>query len=159
MAAIEDAGFEIKSQIVWNKVSHGMGDLRGEFAPQHELAFYATKGRYEFKNGRPKTVYSFQRISGNDLIHPNEKPVGLIKQILKDIGSKGEKVIDPFGGSFSTALACLQTGNDCDTCDIDPYYFEIGKSRFEYWVNRWHEGMAVPIIDNNDYSNIGGLFK
>jgi len=43
---IKKAGYEVKSQIVWDKVVHGMGDLSGEFAPQHELMIYATKGRY-----------------------------------------------------------------------------------------------------------------
>lgn len=46
--AIKSAGFMVKSQLVWHKVIHGMGDLTAEFAPQHELMIYATKGRYEF---------------------------------------------------------------------------------------------------------------
>jgi len=71
--AFLDAGFTVKSQIVWDKIAHGMGDLEGEFAPQHELMFYATKGRYKFKSKRPKTVYRCPRIPGEILRHPNEK--------------------------------------------------------------------------------------
>lgn len=159
IGAIEDAGFEIKSQIVWDKVTHGMGDLAGEFAPQHELAFYATKGRYEFAGKRPKTVYRVPRIQGEKLIHPNEKPLPLIKQILSDISCPNESVIDPFAGSFSTAKACLQLGMGCDTTELDDYYFKIGEQYFNKHVNRWHEGLQTPIADQNDYSKLNtGLF-
>lgn len=123
-------GFDVKSQIVWDKVSHGMGDLAGEFAPQHELMIYATKGRYEFKGKRPKTVYKCPRISGSDLIHPNEKPAPLIAAIIRDITKRGEVIVDPFGGSFSTALAALQEGRKYLSYELHPEYFKIGQKRF-----------------------------
>lgn len=72
---IIDAGFTVKSQIIWDKGVHGMGDLKGEFAPQHESIIYATKGRYEFKGKRPTTIYKVNRVSADKLIHPNEKPI------------------------------------------------------------------------------------
>jgi DNA modification methylase len=127
---IKRVGFDVKSQIVWDKVSHGMGDLGGEFAPQHELMIYATKGRYEFKGKRPKTVYKFLRIQGSDLIHPNEKPVPLIAAIIRDITEKNELVIDPFGGSFSTALAAHQEGRSYISYELHEEYFSIGVKRF-----------------------------
>jgi DNA modification methylase len=130
LAEISRVGFDVKSQIVWDKVSHGMGDLSGEFAPQHELMIYATKGRYEFKKKRPKTVYKCLRISGSDLIHPNEKPVPLLAAIIRDITTKGELVIDPFGGSFSTALAAHQEGRKFISYELHEEYFKIGQKRF-----------------------------
>ena len=75
---IKDAGFLVKSQIIWDKGVHGMGDLAGEFAPQHESIIYATKGRYEFKGKRPTTIMRFNRLSPTYMIHPNEKPIALI---------------------------------------------------------------------------------
>lgn len=85
--AFLDAGFTVKSQIVWDKVIHGMGDLKGEFAPQHELMLYATKGRFEFTSKRPKTVYRCNRVPAESLKHPNEKPVNLIAALIRDITS------------------------------------------------------------------------
>jgi DNA modification methylase len=128
---IERVGFDVKSQIVWDKVSHGMGDLAGEFAPQHELMIYATKGRYEFKGKRPKTVYKCLRIPGSNLIHPNEKPVPLIAAIIRDITRPSETVLDPFGGSFSTALAAKQEGRNYISFELHPEYYKIGLKRFE----------------------------
>ena len=107
--AFLDAGFTVKSQIVWDKVIHGMGDLKGEFAPMHELMLYATKGRFEFTSKRPKTVYRCNRVPAESLKHPNEKPVNLIAALIRDITSPGELIIDPFGGSFSTFKALISS--------------------------------------------------
>lgn len=133
---IMSAGFTVKSQIVWDKVSHGMGDLSGEFAPQHELMIYATKGRYQFIGNRPKTVYRCLRIMPENLIHPNEKPVNLLSAIIRDITEKGEKIFDPFGGSFATALACKNENRDCVSTELLTTYYELGVKRFNTQKNQ-----------------------
>lgn len=52
--AIKAAGWVVKSQVIWDKDIHSMGDLRGEFAPQHENIIFAVKGRFTFQaNARP----------------------------------------------------------------------------------------------------------
>lgn len=127
---IKRVGFQVKSQIVWDKVIHGMGDLSGEFAPQHELIIYATKGRYEFSSTRPKTIYRCPRINGADLIHPNEKPVALLAAIIRDITTPNEIIIDPFGGSFSTAIAATREGRRIISFELHPEYYQIGLTRF-----------------------------
>jgi DNA modification methylase len=123
--AFLDAGFTVKSQIVWDKVMHGMGDLKGEFAPQHELMLYATKGRFEFTSNRPKTVYRCNRVPADGLKHPNEKPVNLIAAIVRDLTNKGDLVVDPFGGSFSTFKACYQEGRDCISFELHDEYIGL----------------------------------
>lgn len=81
----------------------------------------------------------FGNIQGNtsadNKIHPNEKPVALLKKLLQDISSKDELVFDPFGGSFSTFKACRQLGRDCVSCELDEYYYNIGKSTIEVDIN------------------------
>lgn len=106
-----------------------MGDLKGEFAPQHELMIYATKGRYEFKNKRPHSLYRFQRVNPNDLIHPNEKPIELLKQLIKDISTENELIVDLFGGSFSTYIAAKMLNRKCISFELSEHYFNIGKQR------------------------------
>jgi len=122
------AGFNVKSQIVWDKIVHGMGDLKGEFAPQHELMIYATKGRFEFKQKRPKTIYRCQRISGESLVHPNEKPIRLMQALIRDVSQPGEMILDPFGGSFSTFKAAVKEGRKCISFEMHEQYFEANKS-------------------------------
>ena len=132
---IKCAGFIVKSQIIWNKCSHGMGDLTGEFAPQHELILYATKGRYEFKNRRPATVFDVPKVGSNNLIHPNEKPIELIKQLLFKISDEREQIFDPFGGSFSTYIVATSTNRDCISCELSDEYYKIGSARIKNLVD------------------------
>lgn len=126
---IIDAGFNVKSQIVWDKGIHGMGDLAGEFAPQHESIIYATKGRYEFKGKRPKIIIRVNRVNPTDLIHPNEKPVKLIKELLLSISEPNEVVFEPFAGSAATYQACGETGRICIATELDDYYFKLAQDR------------------------------
>lgn len=125
---IIDAGFKVKSQIVWNKNQPGMGDLDGEFAPSHELVIYATKGRYTFKNKRPKTVFTQSRVAAGQ-IHPNEKPVKLLKDLLLSISEPNELVFEPFAGSGATYQACVETDRICIASELDEHYFKIAQER------------------------------
>lgn len=128
---IAEAGFIVKSQIVWDKIIHGMGDLKGEFAPQHELMIFATKDRYEFHGKRPKTIYRHNRVDAERLVHPNEKPIDLMAALIRDITVKGELVFDPFGGSFATACAAWKEKRGCISTELSPHYFNIGVTRYE----------------------------
>ena len=123
---IFEAGFTVKSQIVWDKIVLGMGDLKGEFAPQHENIIYATKGRYEFAGKRPSTVYNVERINSTKLIHPNQKPPDLIKRLILDISQPTDTIFDPFGGSMATYIACQELNRTCLTCELSQEYYEIG---------------------------------
>src|SRR3990167_520159 len=71
---IEEAGFKLKGQIIWDKVIHGMGDLVGDVAPRHENIIFATRGGFTFNGTRPTSVMKYQRVSQEKLEHPNEKP-------------------------------------------------------------------------------------
>ena len=83
--AIEWAGFSVKSQVIWNREHHGMGDLSGAFAPMHDIIWFATKGDYKHPGKRPKSIVSSRRISGEKLVHPNEKPVDLMLELIKSV--------------------------------------------------------------------------
>ena len=126
---IRNSGFDIKSQLVWNKGGTGMGDLKAQAAPQHELMVYATKGRYEFKNGRPSSVYSVTKVDGNSMIHPNEKPVRLFQNLINDYSSVGELIFDPFSGSGACSVAAKIERRDFISCDLGESYVKLGNKR------------------------------
>jgi site-specific DNA-methyltransferase (adenine-specific) len=128
-AEIERVGYNVKSQIVWDKVHHGSGDLKGAFAPQHEIILYATKGRYIFPNKRPRSVISIPAIRGKKLIHPNQKPVELIKYILDHITLEKELVVDPFCGSGSTCVACSETNRAYIGIELDGKIYTKARER------------------------------
>jgi DNA modification methylase len=129
MSAIRDAGLVVKSQIIWDKVIHGMGDLQGEFAPQHEIALYATKGRYVFTGKRPKTIMQHQRVSPEALVHPNEKPISLMREIIKSITDSKDIVVDCFAGSGSTCMAAEQLRRKFIGIELSPDYCDIARKR------------------------------
>lgn len=129
--AIENAGFQIKSQVVWNRLHHGMGDLKGAFAPMHDLIWYACKGRRIFVNGRPKSVFEHKRPSpSQDFGHPTCKPVDLMKDLILAIDDGSDGIIyDPFMGSGSTGVAAISLGRKFIGSEISKEYFDIATKR------------------------------
>jgi len=128
---IECAGFIVKSQVIWDRMHHGMGDLKGAFAPQHDIIWYATKGRRIFVNGRPMSVMRHKRPSpADDHGHPTCKPVALMEDLIKatDDGSGG-LILDPFLGSGTTGVAAANTGRRFIGIERDPDYFTIAQAR------------------------------
>ena len=130
---IERAGFVIKSQVIWDRLHHGMGDLKGAFAPQHDIVWYATKGRRIFVNGRPKSVIRHKRPSpADDHGHPTCKPVALMEELIRatDDGS-GSVVLDPFLGSGTTGVAAANTGRRFIGIEMDADYFTVAQARIQ----------------------------
>mgnify|MGYP000390796407 CR=1 FL=1 len=127
--AIGWAGLSVKSQLVWDRVAHGMGDLKASAGPQHDTVWFATKGRYAFHGTRPKSILRHQRPHGDALRHPNEKPLSLMVSLVQDYVPPGGTVVDPFTGSGSTAEACVQTGRNFIGIELDPGYCEIARRR------------------------------
>jgi site-specific DNA-methyltransferase (adenine-specific) len=81
--AMNAAGFGVKAQLVWDRVNHGMGDLTGSFAPQHDVMWFGTKGRFRISGKRPRSVIRVERIAAQRLVHPNEKPAALMEQLVE----------------------------------------------------------------------------
>lgn len=129
--AIGWAGFTIKSQIIWDREVHGMGDLKGQFAPQHDVVWFASKGRCELRGTRPKSVIRSKRISAEVLTHPNEKPVDLMGDLIVKVTDTGRTVLDPMMGSGTTGVACANLGRKFIGIEIEPKYFDIACKRIE----------------------------
>lgn len=127
--AIEWAGFSIKSQVVWNREVHGMGDLKSSFGPQHDIVWFAVKGTFTFHDKRPKSVINSKRISGEKLLHPNEKPISLMEDLIRAITPINGSVFDPFMGSGSTGVACKNLKRNFIGIEKDETYFKIAEKR------------------------------
>lgn len=121
--------FKIKNLIVWNKNNHGSGDLKGAYAPKHELIIYAHKGRSLFREKRIPDVIDFPKISGNKLVHPTEKPVGMLEIFIKNSSDNGALIFDGFAGSGTTAISALRTGRVFIGIEQDENYHKIATER------------------------------
>ncbi len=138
--AMEWAGFTIKSQVIWDRQVHGMGDLKATFAPTHDVIWFGVKGRFKFPGKRPQSVIRIPRLSGQALIHPNEKPVDLMRWCVESVTPKGGTVLDPFAGSGSTLQAAVEEGRNAIGIELDPHYCEIIRQRMQEAVR-----VALPM--------------
>lgn len=127
--AIKLAGFQVKSEVIWDKVYHGMGDTKAAFSPTHENAVFAIKGKFSFPGHRPKDVISFPKLNSSKMIHPTEKPVGLMTSIITSITKPGDLILDPFSGSGSVLVAAKKSGRRYIGIELDDEHFENSTRR------------------------------
>lgn len=72
-----------------------------------------------------------RNVEGTKRVHPTQKPVGMLIDILKDFSSEGQFILDLFGGSGSTLIACEQTGRRCFMAELSEHYCDVIISRWE----------------------------
>src|SRR5574344_2609071 len=86
---------------------------------------------YEAVTGFPKDILKFANIWGKQVLHPTQKPVDLLEYLIKTYTNENETVLDNCMGSFSTAIACLNTKRNFIGIEKDAHYFQVGKERLE----------------------------
>ena len=129
---ILQCGFKPKNMIVLNKSNHGMGDLKGQYAPKHELILFATKGRHllHFPEKRQNDVWDVPiKFTGAHRLHPNEKPLSWIEPAIINSCVEDGIVLDPYMGSGSTGNAALKLGRKFIGIDNDENYFKVAEER------------------------------
>ena len=70
---------------------------------------------------------------GKTRVHPTQKPVGLLQKILNDFTEKGDVILDVFGGSGSTLIACEGTGRKCLMIEMSENYCDVIRKRYTKW--------------------------
>lgn len=76
------------------------------------------------------------------------KPIALMRQLVRDYTREGDLVVDPFGGGFTTAIACALEGRRCITCEVDPETFEKGCRRVEFGALAARDPRALTLPFN-----------
>ena len=96
------------------------------------LFFRSTKGKAKYINNCGKGNYFEYRFTrGKDKLHPSEKPVELLEELILQSSLENETVLDCFMGSGSTGVACKHTNRNFIGIELDDNYFEIAKKRIE----------------------------
>jgi len=72
-----------------------------------------------------------REVEGKTRVHPTQKPVGMLADILKDFSEENDSILDCFGGSGSTLIACEQLNRTCYMCELDPHYCDVIIQRWE----------------------------
>ena len=130
---LERLGFKVsKNPMVWNK-THALsrrGVKLWEYDWNFELGFIATKGSPAMTSPTVLSgVKTFAAVPPQKLIHPNEKPLDLLKDVISDLTYEGNIILDPFGGSFVTALAAKEMKRRFIICEREKKYFDAGRAR------------------------------
>lgn len=128
--ACKDTGWKIRQCLIWEKQSFVLG--RQDYQWQHEPCLYGWKeGTHLWASDRAQTtILRFDRPSKSDL-HPTMKPVLLIDYQIKNNTKAEDIVLDLFGGSGTTLIACEQNGRTARIMEIDPKFVDVIIQRWE----------------------------
>jgi DNA modification methylase len=128
--AFSDAGFYLSGTCIWKKQSLVLG--RSPYQWQHEPVLFGwkKKGKHQWYTGRKEsTIWEFDKPKKN-ADHPTMKPVGLLTYPIMNSSMSNTLILDPFGGSGSTLIACEQTERSCCTIELDEKYCDVIIKRY-----------------------------
>ena len=124
-----------KNQIIWGGNYFNLGRSRGF------IVWYKENDGRDFSEceyawssfEKPSRIYKKRFIGKKDTLHPTEKPVSLFQWILKNYSEPVMTIFDPFAGSGTTAIACLETGRNYILVEKEPEYVDIINKRIATW--------------------------
>ena len=131
---LRDNDMNWKSIIIWmkNQATLSMKDYKSRYEPivygRFDDTFYGEKAKEE-------DIWEYQRTLKNDL-HPTMKPIPLICNMLKMSSKENDDVLDLFGGSGSTLIACEQLNRKCYMMELDPHYIDVIIQRWENFTGK-----------------------
>ncbi len=149
-SAFKEAGFYLSGCCIWKKPSLVLG--RSPYQWQHEPVLYGWKkgGKHEWFTGRKETtIWEFEKTKKNS-DHPTMKPIPLIAYPIQNSSMTGTIVLDPFGGSGSTLIACEETDRKCFTMELDEKYADVIVNRYKEKVG---SADSIKVIrDGKEYT-------
>lgn len=133
---IVDRWYTLKPVCIWDKdwvTTSSMADTPMAWRKSHEYAVIGAYGdpRVENENRHDGTVWNHQRLSGEKMDHPTQKPVDLMKYVIESLTEEGDLVFDPFAGSGSTLVAANQTGREYLGVEFDEEHYETIQGRLK----------------------------
>ncbi|EGP5670191.1 DNA modification methylase [Enterococcus faecium] len=142
VTALVDSNFLVKQELIWCKNTFVLG--RQDYHWQHEPCLYGWKadGSHKWRGDRKQTtVLDFDKPLSNKE-HPTMKPVPLFDYQIKNSSKKSDRILDIFGGSGTTMIACEQNNRHAYLMELDPRYVDV-------IVNRWEEFTGKKAIKIN----------
>ena len=116
--------------VVWHKPGGGIGDLKKTFYSDYEIALVWHRGA-ELCGKRIGSVWTVNKDGASTYVHPTQKPVALAEEALDKTTRASASVLDLFGGSGSTLIACEKTARDCRMMELDPKYCDVIVKRWQ----------------------------
>lgn len=121
--------YDLSNMIIWNKGGGGIGDLKHTFSTDYEIILCSNNEK-EIIGKRIGSVWSIAKDNANDYIHATQKPVELSATAIRNVTKENDIVLDVFGGSGSTLIACEQLNRKCYMMELDPHYISVIIERY-----------------------------
>lgn len=134
--AANNSGLSVREELIWEKNNLVMG--RQDYQWKHEPCLYGwvEGGSHSWYSDRKQTtVMHFDKPQRSDL-HPTMKPVALFDYQIKNSTKSGDVVLDLFGGSGTTIMACEQDGRNACVMEYDPKYVDVIIKRWEDFTGK-----------------------
>lgn len=129
------------NQVIWHKPGGGIGDLKRTFSSDYETALVWHRGA-ELTGKRIGSVWKVSKDGATEYLHPTQKPVALAEEALDKTTKPGWMILDLFGGSGSTLIACEKTGRHARLMELDPKYCDV-------IVKRWQDYTGKQAVHEN----------
>lgn len=136
VSSLVDTNFLVKQELIWFKNSLVLG--RQDYHWQHEPCLYGWKndGSHMWYGDRKQTtILEFDKPLANKE-HPTMKPIPLFDYQIKNSSKKGDKILDIFGGSGTTMIACEQNKRCAYLMELDPRYVDVIIDRWEEFTGK-----------------------
>ena len=137
MMMIAKAGWQVKHELMWLKNSPTFSMNRLDYDYKHEPILYGWNKKHEFYgNGEfTKSVWEYDKPRKCNF-HPTMKPIALIANALLNSSQEGDNILDVFGGSGSTLIACEQLNRKCYMMEMSPKYVDVIIKRWEEYTGK-----------------------
>ena len=143
VGACNDVDWTIRQTLIWNKNQFTLG--RQDYQWKHEPCLYGWKpgASHSWYGGYSETtVLDFNKPNKN-IEHPTMKPIELFAYLIKNSTKQGDNVLDNFGGSGTTIMACEQLNRRAFVIELDPKYVDV-------IINRWEEYTGEKAVKLNE---------
>ena len=150
-APLKAAGLYFSQGIVWDKQHPVL--TRKDFMGAFEICFYGWKegaGHNFYGPNNATDLWHVKKVNPQAMVHLTEKPVELSVRSIQFSSLPGENVLDLFGGSGSTLIACEQTGRRAFLMELDPLYCDVIVHRWEQFTGRKAERAGSPASQHSE---------
>ena len=137
-ASLAKLPLKLRAVIQWYKIKSGLGAFMSQYIPNCEPCMYLHKEGCSpswYGPTNEKTVWELKKESTNSY-HPTQKPVELPERAITNSTKQGDSVLDLFGGSGSTLIACEKIGRLARVMELDPKYCDVIVQRWEEFTGK-----------------------
>jgi DNA modification methylase len=147
-ASLDRTGLQCRSLVIWDKGNHTLSN--SDYMSMYEPMFYGWVNNHKFYGGKNgMDIWRIKRTSKNDL-HPTMKPVELVEKALIDGSQINAVVLDLFGGSGTTMIACEKNNRHSRVMELDPKYCDVIIKRWQEFTGK----IAVHADTNKPFAEV-----